>query len=430
MGKILPDGTVISVNTVPKNKIHHRNKYNEVYKGIIVKVNYTDDSENSSPFMVTYEVEFIEGLLRGLRRKGVVDATTQLSGPFNFTEIIRTPAEKTVLGLNPTDFQDITEVAMGDIVLIAFKNGDLEKPEIIGCSFNRLFSKGATKEDGIRILSEFNGVEWNINKDGELIITYRGGQRQVPKFGTIYQTERPDTAPTEIKINKDGVFSLIDKENQELKVDRVNKKITIEQSTGTLPDEGSASSGDSKLVNSLEFDKEGKKITTLIQSDDKDAIKVELDGTATKSTRTVGPESEVIEEIDGAAEKMTLTFKSGLVITVDGAGDKVEIVTTGGAKLSVDGTGDAIEAEDSAGGKLKISAGKVGLGAPSAELLDQFSQSLEKTATWATSTGAVHTHTGNLGYPTAPTDLSAQYIQLGTDLLAIKALIDAIKGGI
>jgi hypothetical protein len=78
--------------------------------------------------------------------------------------------------------------------------------------------------------------------------------------------------------------------------------------------------------------------------------------------------------------------------------------------------------------ELNLKAGKVALGASGVELLQKISDSLDKLITWANTVGAIHTHIGNLGYPTAPPDQASGYTQLGSDLSTIKSAIDGIKG--
>jgi hypothetical protein len=127
-------------------------------------------------------------------------------------------------------------------------------------------------------------------------------------------------------------------------------------------------------------------------------------------------------------EKVTMTFKSGLVVTIDGANDVVKIDTKGGTSAHIDGSSGTIELKDNGTGKLKITGDKVAIGASSAELLQQISDSLQKIITWTNSVGSVHDHIGNLGYPTAPPTQASGYTSLGSDLSTIKGLVDGIKG--
>lgn len=146
-------------------------------------------------------------------------------------------------------------------------------------------------------------------------------------------------------------------------------------------------------------------------------------------------------------EAVTMVFKSGLKVSYDGQNDSVSIETNGGTKTLIDGQNDLVSMETKGGAKatvdgnaddiklvakgsaeLHLSDDKVALGASSAELLDQISQALDKHIQFLNQTDALHTHIGNLGYPTLLPVETAQFIQLATDLQVIKGKIDGIKG--
>lgn len=78
----------------------------------------------------------------------------------------------------------------------------------------------------------------------------------------------------------------------------------------------------------------------------------------------------------------------------------------------------------------KFDSPKIAIGTGGIELLQQITDQLQKIITWANSTGAIHTHMGNLGYPTLVPDQASKYTQLGSELEAIKGKIDSIKGSL
>ena len=362
--------------------------------GQINKIFYPDSEEpRKHKKYVSYKVSVLtETGMFPLQQPAI--AVTDLGSTNDYSECILEASAFAFKGdldtKNPPQFKN------GTFVLVGFLDGNIDRPIILG-AFPHPRRDWASLEDGIRYFSEYRGIQTSITKDGALSITYKSPRNPNSEFSA------PDTAPTKIEIDQQGVFSIIDKENQVFKVDRTAKLISIEQLSGVQADDlggeminpGEAKESpeeeESQTINSIVLDKENQTITS-----------------------TSG-EDKAIHAIDGKNEAITMTFASGLVVTIDGQGDKVEITTAGGSKLTVDGSSDKIEAEDSVGGKLKISGGKVGLGGPSAELLDQVSQLL--TALQA------ETHQGNLGYPTGTPINSGGYD-------AIKTLIDGIKGGI
>lgn len=129
------------------------------------------------------------------------------------------------------------------------------------------------------------------------------------------------------------------------------------------------------------------------------------------------------QEINNTGE-YTITRKGGSV--VNGA---FIAGTTAESSIALE-AGETIEIKTISTGKFKIVADKIAIGANGIELLQKISDQLLKLQTWATNVGAVHTHTGNLGYlVTVPTQ-SADYTTLGSDLGEIKAAIDSIKGSL
>lgn len=85
---------------------------------------------------------------------------------------------------------------------------------------------------------------------------------------------------------------------------------------------------------------------------------------------------------------------------------------------------------EASGAKARLGNGRVAFGASGIELLQKISDALDKIATWAGTTGATHTHIGNLGIPTLAPMEAAQYIQLQGDLTKLKVDIDTIKGSL
>ena len=84
---------------------------------------------------------------------------------------------------------------------------------------------GAKKEDGRRILGEFKGLRWSINKDGEFTVMYQG-PKDDKGSNTFLDT------PSLIKFNKEGDIFLLDSLDQEIKIDHADKKILISSGNG------------------------------------------------------------------------------------------------------------------------------------------------------------------------------------------------------
>lgn len=130
-------------------------------------------------------------------------------------------------------------------------------------------SKENGDNGGQRILGEYNGLRWNVNKYGELTIIFQGVKDE---HGKIKDT---DVQPTVMKINKDGEFFIIDNLDQEIKISRKNENITIRDSA----------TGDNEII----IDRKNNKITVKsVNTVEVQADKVNVDSnTATIAGKTV-----------------------------------------------------------------------------------------------------------------------------------------------
>jgi hypothetical protein len=98
--------------------------------------------------------------------------------------------------------------------------------------------KSASSKDGDRILGEYNGVRWNINNDGELTISYLGGKRTKDIKTNHPKTERSNTAPSMIKIDKVG-----------------NIKISQLEATESLPNFSTNTEITGRIINEILMDR-------------------------------------------------------------------------------------------------------------------------------------------------------------------------------
>jgi hypothetical protein len=108
-------------------------------------------------------------------------------------------------------------------VLLLCANGRANSPYIIAAD-SAADSPPDRKEDGHMWGWEFNGVNWLIDKDGQLTITHKG-----PTAGPDGKDLEPDAAVagTFIKFDKDGSFVIDDVKGESITIDKKNKKIII-----------------------------------------------------------------------------------------------------------------------------------------------------------------------------------------------------------
>lgn len=328
-------------------------------EGQIIQIHYVDDKTNRSKSRVEYDVQARKADGSSSTYKNVVSL-----GDMQSTNDFR----ETVLEANEHAFQkelsksNIPINMNGTRVVIAFLDGNLDKPIIVG-GLGHERVPGAKKEDGIRKVSEYRGIRQEINKDGEYIFTYKSPNKPDG------EATRPDTAPTVFKVDKEGNFIFAQED----------------------PEGGTE-------LNFLKYDR-----------------------TNQKKEESVGKDLAISTIQDGAAESTTVSYKSGLKITEDGAGDKVSIemaggmsaiydgtadtitfTTAGGATVTIDGAGNikldaggTIVDVDGSGGKISLTGGLVDVG----EAASAFAALGPQLISWLTT----HTHTTTApGSPTSP----------------------------
>lgn len=277
MIKRLPDGTIVNqyfkTTDAPVNGEDISDQGMRMLVGQVEKVHFVDDPSNVSKTFVEYDVSVRDAkggqsVYRNVRKQDM------LGGGNDFDETVIEPNEFAYSGkLDPSNF---FKNKNGTMVLIDFTDGSKDRPVIVGV-FQHPKRVGAKRTDGVRKKGEFRGVQWEINKDGELTITVVGNR------GPDGKLKREGTGPTVLKIDKTGAVTLSDNKDQTFKMDRVSK--TISFSNGTT----------------ITFDGENDKISMAMTG----GSKVIVDGDADVITlETVGGAKA---ELDGASDKITLT---------------------------------------------------------------------------------------------------------------------------
>jgi hypothetical protein len=171
---IRQDGSVQSANTPVYNKLA-KNRVDRdygIYRCMITRVYYTDDEQNLTfeNKQVTYDAVILGGPKEGQLINNA-KAISCYGGEFNYAEKIYRPIETKELRE-----KKISE-HKGDIVYIGFLQGNTSAPVIIGGGVQPFDkdSTGATKAEGFRVRTEYNGVFEEINKNGEWELRRKGG---------------------------------------------------------------------------------------------------------------------------------------------------------------------------------------------------------------------------------------------------------------
>jgi hypothetical protein len=116
------------------------------------------------------------------------------------------------------------EMGVGSKVLVMCISGDQQKAIIVGGIPDDKY-KFKDPNDGHSLHFEFNGIQAQINKDGELKVQFRGA---TDANGKLNKNANSKAEGTSLTIDKEGVLTLATPENaQFIKLDHKNQKLDL-----------------------------------------------------------------------------------------------------------------------------------------------------------------------------------------------------------
>lgn len=185
--------------------------------GAVTQVYYPDDPKNLSKIKIEYDILVKErsgtgGMAANLYRNCVT--SDLFGGMADFLEFTHRPMDKKEI-VDPL-------YNKGSTVLILCLHGDASQAYIVGGQRHNRISKKSNKDRGHFLEFEFNGINVEINKDGELTLTYksRTNIEGVPQDTT--------SGSTFIKIDKTGSIELNDAKACHIRIDKPTSDITIQ----------------------------------------------------------------------------------------------------------------------------------------------------------------------------------------------------------
>ncbi len=180
------DGTIQSANTPTYSQTGLMRDDFGLYRCMITKVFYIDDSENITKNApnpcVIYEAVILGGSATG-QTLFPCRLSSSLGGNSNYEDYTLSASTK-----------DISKVKLsehdGDIVYILFNQGHDGYPAIISCDkgLNDVFS-GTSSSQGPRHIKQYNGVYQEINNQGEFTLKRKGGSLNNGVFSPASNTE-------------------------------------------------------------------------------------------------------------------------------------------------------------------------------------------------------------------------------------------------
>ena len=115
----------------------------------------------------------------------------------------------------------LTKDNNGSIVLLLCVDGNTEKGIIIGAIKHPGRKTTLTSDAGKHLEGEYNGINWQVNKDGELVVTYKSSTDNDGK------TSDDKAGGTFLKVDKTGSIDINDNTGENIKIDKVAQTVAI-----------------------------------------------------------------------------------------------------------------------------------------------------------------------------------------------------------
>lgn len=187
--------------------------------GVTIRCFEIEDDRNISKLGPEYDVAVLE--YQGDKGSSMTIyknclAFDRFGGLADFFESkYRTPTEEKYESTLNGEKQD------GSFVLLLCLYGQTEKAVILGGLRHPGRKDILTKEAGIHAEGEFNGINFKVNKDGELTLTYKSktNNKGVP--------QDEEAGGTFVKMEKDGSIDLNDGNTENIRINKTDKKIAV-----------------------------------------------------------------------------------------------------------------------------------------------------------------------------------------------------------
>ena len=192
---------------------------NSLRVGVILEIIDIEDEDNQSGLAPEYKVmtteQNKEGSIGNVEYKNCLRLNALGGVADYFFAKLRTPEDPSKVK-NSGSLKD----QVGSIVLVMCLDGNSEKGIILG-SLDHPEGEKLTKEKGHHLEGEFNGLNWQINKDGALTITFNSATDAKGK------ASNEEAQGSNVKIEKDGSIDISDGNTESVRFDKTNKTVDI-----------------------------------------------------------------------------------------------------------------------------------------------------------------------------------------------------------
>ncbi len=223
---VLPSSLLGIQNDNTSGFFRHEFNNFSLKNGVVIESYEIDHKDNICKVLPEYDVVVVEqddnrGATATTYRHCI--STDGFGGVSDFFEFkLRKPSNKEFKNkLDP-----ITQ--NGSLVLLLCLDAIGDKGIIIGSLCHPKRKTTLTKENGQHLEGEYNGINFKINKDGELIITYKSKTDNDGKYGNS------SAGGSFVKLEKDGSIVVDDNKGNKVKIDKSNNEIKVDANGGIL----------------------------------------------------------------------------------------------------------------------------------------------------------------------------------------------------
>ncbi len=216
----LPSSLLTRNNDEKTGTFDHNFKNFGLKGGVVINTYDIEDELNQSKITPEYDIVVIEqdgdrGTTSTIYKNCItLDAFGSIPDFFEFKR--RQPTNEEFKSDLDSGKQD------GSFVLMMCMDGMSEKGIIIGGLTHPKRAKSLTKEAGTHMEGEFNGLNVQINKDGEFLIKFKSASDNLGKYSD------EEAGGSYLKIDKTGSIEVSDGSTEFIKIDKAAKAINVE----------------------------------------------------------------------------------------------------------------------------------------------------------------------------------------------------------
>lgn len=220
------NSSLYSIKNIKEDYNTHIYNNTTLKSGIIVKLYEIDDKLNINKNIPEYDVLIVEqkktSTVEPVIYKNCI-CIDGLGGYADFFEYKLRPVKEEKDKDSTTPLSTNFKNQFGNMVLLLCLDGSLDKGIIVKSVPHPGRKTNLTKDAGLHLEGEYNGLNWKINKDGELTVTFKSktnekGEPQDEKAGgTHFQINKKGSVDINTNLEGDGeTYMRMDKENKDV----------------------------------------------------------------------------------------------------------------------------------------------------------------------------------------------------------------------